>query len=1066
MNKRRKTAFSSISPAPPNINTNDLLSSSPTSILYLNVCGLTDVKLSALCSSYLDDANPTLLFVSETWYINHSARLANHLVLASTFAPPRKYAFRRCDHGMLLLSSATLSPRIAIKMTTEFSIVVQLDANTADGPPTTTIAAVYLPPSLSPAAVEAELKGLGPVSILMGDFNVRLGAMVGDSVSGPPERLDILTAHLEHANMVHLCPLLMAENGPITRVDHVFASPHITEQCLLAIEKPPIQTDHPMLKLALKKQHGGSPIAATTTSLYDGATKRPCSSLLSNKVMAHLFCQAVQTLCHALEELAQEWNEHDDHHNGELMIELLDAALLDAIKISLEESVGCYDPSNPHHHLAAKSPLSINTMDHGKAVRLFKKTQRMTLLPRNCRLEASNSMISPIEEAVSHYSQLYRCMPYESPTGLAWKSKGCSNEDDPLPNPFESPLAVSWAIQHYPSGKSPGIDGIDGRVMKCLLNAPSFLVCLSRLFTLCHQSGYTPRRWNESIIHPIPKDPSSKSPCVISGCRPISLTVIFRRLFEKILLTTLVPMLSFDRGQAGFRSGFSCLTQALVANEAIHRHRGTSCTNVFIDLKTAYDRVLVSRLLDKLYARKVHPKMVRILASLFSQCSSRIAVNGVLSAPFPRERGLFQGSLLAPWLFNVYIDDLAAKLNHCDDSRPASSEFPPCLLFADDILLQSPDPKALQAMLTKVDRWCHDNGMEVNIAKCAMVASTVHDHGRVSPLPPPLLCNGMPIPVSACYSYLGLPFSKTGLDITAHVSKRCGQASHILSALSSNIATMSWPEAAKLAIYKAFIRPIMEYAAPLIAAAQHRLPPTTRRRKRKRKPPDLMPMLDAVQNKALLWIFNRKSPISVLLSLSGLPSMSLRIEELSSRFLLHLASMDACNPLLKQTATTIWATDWNPIRSPTLTAVLSAFSPASPTPVSVKQYYYEKRLQAFSCSPSILTRYILPECRTRSAMDACLLLVPSRSLRRSIIRWRCNATRLSPPCPTCGSAFLRSHLVRCPDALNAQLTMLGPVFTLSYTNALSTIQGVHNYTPMDHLLNMHMYDMFALLIQC
>ena len=50
---------------------------------------------------------------------------------------------------------------------------------------------------------------------------------------------------------------------------------------------------------------------------------------------------------------------------------------------------------------------------------------------------------------------------------------------------------------------------------------------------MCIELGVTPLRWNKTFIYPIPKNKESK---YISDFRPISITNIFRKIFELLLL--------------------------------------------------------------------------------------------------------------------------------------------------------------------------------------------------------------------------------------------------------------------------------------------------------------------------------------------------------------------------------------------------------------------------------------------------------------------------------------------------------------------------------------------------
>ena len=72
-------------------------------------------------------------------------------------------------------------------------------------------------------------------------------------------------------------------------------------------------------------------------------------------------------------------------------------------------------------------------------------------------------------------------------------------------------------------------------------------------------------------------------------------------------------------------------------------------------------------------------------------------MNGQLSNSVPILKGLFQGSVLSPWLFAIFIDDLAAAINGVDPTVP-----PKAFLFADDIQLRHEDAAGLQISWTPV----------------------------------------------------------------------------------------------------------------------------------------------------------------------------------------------------------------------------------------------------------------------------------------------------------------------------------------------------------------------------
>jgi hypothetical protein len=80
--------------------------------------------------------------------------------------------------------------------------------------------------------------------------------------------------------------------------------------------------------------------------------------------------------------------------------------------------------------------------------------------------------------------------------------------------------------------------------------------------------------------------------------------------------------------------------------------------------------------------------------------------------------GVPQGSTLGPLLFNVFINDLCAKINYSKS-----------LLFADDLKIyrdikSAEDCKSLQADIDSVQLWCGENHMELNVQKTRIISFT------------------------------------------------------------------------------------------------------------------------------------------------------------------------------------------------------------------------------------------------------------------------------------------------------------------------------------------------------
>lgn len=901
----------------------------PLSIGYINIRGLTNDKWKYLLSlirvssphsnstlpNSLSYSNPTspnstlalfdILFVSETWFVDQELHQRHpFMVLSSPNVRPRPGG--RQHGGLLVLASLGIQRRISSFKIDEYFISVSL------GDTNQIFTAVYFPPSLPPNDLEPILKTLPLSTIIVGDINIRYGVSFGDSVSGPPKRKKVIDKYMGRRHLVHIKPV----NG-ISRVDHAFVTSSLAGYVTLSFTDSGVSTDHPLatIKISCPDTHPSlsipsyypvSPVSLQRyyikylsldiTSTYFGNQYDTSHGFYLSKFFADIVSKSIP--------------QPDDIHG---LLNMMDLALLEAIQETAEQVLGSYQVSETQAQddwltetLSAPPSLSV-PLSNAAAIRLFKRTFRS----KRCdsHLVSRNPTIPVVEDAIHFYEDIYQTSTTRTRT-----QQHAQVEDPFLMGLFNS-ASIANAIQEYPSGKSPGVDSMDIIILKSLLkHSSSFLTQLTYLFQYCAQTGLTPSRWNESIIHPIPKD--SCSARTIDTQRPISLIVLFRRLFERILLKTITtfdewsPLCHFHPGQAGFRRGFSTLTHALLSHEGSVSGRMT--IKIFLDLKQAYDRVPIALVLEKLSPRSSSSTFLSLIDSLFSQCTSRVVVNGHLSRSFSRGRGLFQGSPLSPWLFNVFIDDLVCKLNEIYVPSPKHLT---ALFFADDIQIQTSSPSHAQHLLNLVSEWLTLNDMEANLTKCGIVSCSPYE----------LFLSGLPIPNVSMYKYLGFPHTMKGIDWTSHVKTVMTRTQRFLSSLAISGLTRQWPEWARLSVYKSFIRPILEYGAPVISQQfdanpnnnnlwiPHQINSWKRRKRKKKTLPSLnvsapvvhdhSPMppwkdIEAIQDTALSWIF-QCSPfcLPVLRSMTALGTLRHRFHELAARFTYHLEMSHVDSPI-------------------------------------------------------------------------------------------------------------------------------------------------------------------------
>jgi len=87
-----------------------------------------------------------------------------------------------------------------------------------------------------------------------------------------------------------------------------------------------------------------------------------------------------------------------------------------------------------------------------------------------------------------------------------------------------------------------------------------------------------------------------------------------------------------------------------------------------IDLPKAFDKVNYHGLYLKLMKRRIPVELLLVFENWFSGCSACVKWNEAWSAKFTVSFGVRQNLVLSPFLFNIYLDDIA-RINDCTKQK-------------------------------------------------------------------------------------------------------------------------------------------------------------------------------------------------------------------------------------------------------------------------------------------------------------------------------------------------------------------------------------------------------------
>lgn len=207
--------------------------------------------------------------------------------------------------------------------------------------------------------------------------------------------------------------------------------------------------------------------------------------------------------------------------------------------------------------------------------------------------------------------------------------------------------------------------------------------------------------------------------------RPVSILTGLSKIFESCINDQLTShfLAIFNDLVSAFRKGYSCQTLLVkvIDDWKIALDHNNYVGALFMDLSKAFDCLPHALLISKLNAYGVGDGFCQLLTSYLTSRKQRVKIGQYRSSWNLITKGVPQGSILGPLLFNVFINDLFLFIEKCqlynyaDDNSMSSTA--PCL--ADAI-------QNLQYDTKNAINWFVNNGMEPNPSKFQFMVISTH----------------------------------------------------------------------------------------------------------------------------------------------------------------------------------------------------------------------------------------------------------------------------------------------------------------------------------------------------
>lgn len=455
---------------------------------------------------------------------------------------------------------------------------------------------------------------------------------------------------------------------------------------------------------------------------------------------------------------------------------------------------------------------------------------------------------------------------------------------------------------------SPGLDNIHYSMLAQL--SSSAKQCLLNIYNKIWANEITiPPSWYEYLMIPILK--SGKSKNQEDSYRPIALASCVMKTYERLIKNRLEHWLEqndlLPSFQYGFRKGRS--TQEAVANLVTDVQlaftKNHSVTALFLDIKGAYDNVILELLAKKLIDIGVPNKITNNIITLYTNRQIFIKTNEDIIGPRTTSLGLPQGSILSPLLFIIYTSEFGKNFD--PNLR--------VLQFADDFCIYYENSNIdytinkLSVASQEIKKWSSDLGFSISEEKSAVCTFS----RRRYQLPNKINLGPYEFPCKNSIKYLGIVLDKKLIwkDHINHLTKKCENAINILRVFCKH----KWGADPNIALifYKSLVRSILDYGSIFYGNTYH-----THLKK-----------IDLVRNKCLRLCLGllRSTPINVLEVESGEPPLEFRRQFLSDKFTTKMYSKNStCIRNLHQLAilgltSTYWKNKKLPLMAESYTTV-------------------------------------------------------------------------------------------------------------------------------------------------
>src|SRR5271170_5875753 len=368
---------------------------------------------------------------------------------------------------------------------------------------------------------------------------------------------------------------------------------------------------------------------------------------------------------------------------------------------------------------------------------------------------------------------------------------------------------LQWALDQT-ANKAPGEDGLTAQMLKSL--SARGMDRILEILNKSRETGEVPRAWKRGKIVLIPKP--GRDLGQIKNWRPICLTSVLGKVMEKLVNRRMMWYLEetnfFLEEQHGFRWNHSTQDALAEFTGEIRQalQAGDSVAVVHLDVEAAYTSVDIRTLKQDLREMGLPIGMIRWFDSYLEERVVTVKLGeSCVTGDIPMTRGLMQGSVLSPTLWNIFTRFMLKGLS----DTVVGGGF---VVFADDVTVwgrHTAPALAVAAATTmgeEVRRRCRSRKLQIKLDKCQAVLHSQRKH----------------LPRTMKWDQVDLEIKTRGKLLGVIVDQRLTGEAHVTEVVRKCVGRLAWLRAVRgvlggldtkqmLGLYRGFVRSVVDYAA-------------------------------------------------------------------------------------------------------------------------------------------------------------------------------------------------------------------------------------------------------------